>query len=375
MISRPLARHYTSLTNTATAASLFSMPKRFMAETPHGDNHTPTPTPLVVKKKPTPTFTESGDLKADLFRAVEAKQLTAEDAQGIFLEARYKELYKIPENFSIDDFKKDLEANGVIAAVGTLTRKGYNRYEHMAIFNELQKQHLLDDQAMQVLEDHVDSREFRETPSKGDVEIEMFADESNLFAPKPAKPSFFSMRSGKMEPYGMDPHETDIVQHEHSESNEVSFADVRAMVEAGGEYGASRAIKHLWLKGYTFEQLNVVVEDLDKAGLISESEKKNFEEQQEFLAESIEKAPPYLQELFFASMGKERYNREPLVDAFGTLEAPCVVPSAFNSRIVGCPGGDGSQHDLLWFDLIEGVKHCCPQCGQIFQLAQFDTVS
>lgn len=60
----------------------------------------------------------------------------------------------------------------------------------------------------------------------------------------------------------------------------------------------------------------------------------------------------------------------PLVGDFGTLEAPCLVPSRYPSRIVGCTGGGPhGRHELVWMDIRQGPKHVCKECGQVFQLA------
>ncbi|GMH03642.1 hypothetical protein Nepgr_005481 [Nepenthes gracilis] len=57
------------------------------------------------------------------------------------------------------------------------------------------------------------------------------------------------------------------------------------------------------------------------------------------------------------------------VGPFGTKEAPAVVKSYYNKRIVGCPGGkDEDEHDVIWFWL-EKDKPCkCPVCSQYFVL-------
>ncbi|KAK6912170.1 Cytochrome c oxidase, subunit Vb [Dillenia turbinata] len=57
---------------------------------------------------------------------------------------------------------------------------------------------------------------------------------------------------------------------------------------------------------------------------------------------------------------------------FGTKEAPAIVRSYFDKRIVGCPGGEGGifqdEHDVVWFWLEKGKPHECPVCSQYFQL-------
>ncbi|KAI4387052.1 hypothetical protein MLD38_004915 [Melastoma candidum] len=57
------------------------------------------------------------------------------------------------------------------------------------------------------------------------------------------------------------------------------------------------------------------------------------------------------------------------VGPFGTKEAPAVVKSVFDKRIVGCPGGEGEdEHDVVWFWLKKGEPHECPVCSQYFVL-------
>ncbi|XP_024970111.1 cytochrome c oxidase subunit 5b-2, mitochondrial-like [Cynara cardunculus var. scolymus] len=54
---------------------------------------------------------------------------------------------------------------------------------------------------------------------------------------------------------------------------------------------------------------------------------------------------------------------------FGTKEAPAVVKSYYDQRIVGCPGGEGEdEHDVVWFWLKKGESHECPVCSQYFVL-------
>ncbi|KAF7814342.1 uncharacterized protein G2W53_028311 [Senna tora] len=54
---------------------------------------------------------------------------------------------------------------------------------------------------------------------------------------------------------------------------------------------------------------------------------------------------------------------------FGTKEAPAVVKSYYDKRIVGCPGGEGEdEHDVVWFWLEKGKPHECPVCTQYFEL-------
>ncbi|XVF24849.1 hypothetical protein REPUB_Repub13aG0163200 [Reevesia pubescens] len=57
------------------------------------------------------------------------------------------------------------------------------------------------------------------------------------------------------------------------------------------------------------------------------------------------------------------------VGPFGTKEAPAVIMSYYDKRIVGCPGGEGEEeHDVVWFWLEKGKPHECPVCSQYFVL-------
>ncbi|KQK19896.1 putative cytochrome c oxidase subunit 5b-like [Brachypodium distachyon] len=67
--------------------------------------------------------------------------------------------------------------------------------------------------------------------------------------------------------------------------------------------------------------------------------------------------------------GKKRFDMDAPVGPFGTKEAPAVIQSYFDKRIVGCPGGEGEdEHDVLWFWLEKGKPHECPVCTQYFKL-------
>jgi len=57
---------------------------------------------------------------------------------------------------------------------------------------------------------------------------------------------------------------------------------------------------------------------------------------------------------------------------FGTAKNPVVVPSVFDSRIVGCVGGSGYEHELLWHEIKAGSKPTvCFECGQFFVLQKY----
>ena len=83
-------------------------------------------------------------------------------------------------------------------------------------------------------------------------------------------------------------------------------------------------------------------------------------------ATGLEKA-----EILSALKGEKLFGESILTGAFGTLEKPVKVPSAFSSRLVGCVGGDGENgHDLLWHEVKEGKPLICAECGQVFQLVK-----
>ncbi|KAM0931872.1 hypothetical protein ACQ4PT_000134 [Festuca glaucescens] len=67
-----------------------------------------------------------------------------------------------------------------------------------------------------------------------------------------------------------------------------------------------------------------------------------------------------LEEIEAELQGKKRFDRK---------EAPAVIQSHFDKRIVGCPGGEGEdEHDVVWFWLEKGKPHECPVCTQYFKL-------
>ncbi|CAN7106879.1 unnamed protein product [Brassica rapa subsp. narinosa] len=50
-------------------------------------------------------------------------------------------------------------------------------------------------------------------------------------------------------------------------------------------------------------------------------------------------------------------------------EAPAIVKSYYDKRIVGCSGGEGEdEHDVVWFWLEKGKSFECPVCTQYFEL-------
>ncbi|KAG6470493.1 hypothetical protein ZIOFF_071566 [Zingiber officinale] len=67
---------------------------------------------------------------------------------------------------------------------------------------------------------------------------------------------------------------------------------------------------------------------------------------------------------------KKRFeNIDEPVGPFGTKEAPAIIQSRYDKRIVGCPGGEGEdEHHVIWFWLEKGKPHECPICSQYFVL-------
>ncbi|KMZ59948.1 Cytochrome c oxidase subunit Vb [Zostera marina] len=67
--------------------------------------------------------------------------------------------------------------------------------------------------------------------------------------------------------------------------------------------------------------------------------------------------------------GEKRFDMDAPCGPFGTKEAPAIIQSYFDKRIVGCPGGEGEEeHDVVWFWLEKGKPHECPVCFQYFML-------
>jgi len=64
-------------------------------------------------------------------------------------------------------------------------------------------------------------------------------------------------------------------------------------------------------------------------------------------------------------------HNEVLKAPFGTEAEPCLVESAFDSRIVGCTGDAAPHdHDLYWLEVKSGESSTCPLCEQVFALKQ-----
>lgn len=72
-----------------------------------------------------------------------------------------------------------------------------------------------------------------------------------------------------------------------------------------------------------------------------------------------------------AMEGKDYYDLGPLMlTKKGTKTNPTIVPSGAESRIIGCTGAPGEDHELLW--LVVEREHPfdrCPECGNVFKLS------
>lgn len=83
----------------------------------------------------------------------------------------------------------------------------------------------------------------------------------------------------------------------------------------------------------------------------------------------------YKEEESFARLGlppRAHYWRDgEMYSPFGTLSKPVQIYSQFSHRIVGCRGGNGTPHEVVWINLGSKYKTMCPECGQMFQLVNF----
>ncbi|KAG0557653.1 hypothetical protein M758_11G142400 [Ceratodon purpureus] len=75
------------------------------------------------------------------------------------------------------------------------------------------------------------------------------------------------------------------------------------------------------------------------------------------------------EELEWREQGKVRFDLTPPRGPIGTKEAPMVIESNYDERIVGCCGGVGEdEHDTTWFLLEKGKTVECLVCNQVFKL-------
>jgi len=83
----------------------------------------------------------------------------------------------------------------------------------------------------------------------------------------------------------------------------------------------------------------------------------------------------YKEEEIFERLGlppRAHYWRDgELYTPFGTLSNPVKVYSQFSHRIVGCRGGNGKAHEIVWINLGTKYKTMCPECGQMFMLVNY----
>jgi len=72
---------------------------------------------------------------------------------------------------------------------------------------------------------------------------------------------------------------------------------------------------------------------------------------------------------------QEYYCENALYGPFGTEEDPVLLPACGPNRFAGCMGGHNGfvEHEPVWFRVMQGPKHRCPICGQIFKLVTTNT--
>ncbi|CAN7011034.1 unnamed protein product [Brassica rapa subsp. trilocularis] len=96
-----------------------------------------------------------------------------------------------------------------------------------------------------------------------------------------------------------------------------------------------------------------------------------------FSSESVETvAKKKVEDVMPIATGHEKEELEAELEVISNLlhfvqmrEAPAVVKSYYDKRIVGCPGGEGEdEHDVVWFWLEKGKSFECPVCTQYFEL-------
>ncbi|KAJ2725551.1 Cytochrome c oxidase subunit 4 [Coemansia sp. Benny D115] len=70
--------------------------------------------------------------------------------------------------------------------------------------------------------------------------------------------------------------------------------------------------------------------------------------------------------------GKDYFDMGPLMlTKKGTKTEPTIVPSGCASRIVGCCGPPGEDHELIW--IVVEREHPfdrCPECGNVYKLSE-----
>lgn len=82
---------------------------------------------------------------------------------------------------------------------------------------------------------------------------------------------------------------------------------------------------------------------------------------------------PEKEELLAELEGRKQFGDTYLSGPMGTLEKPVIVKSYFDSRYVGCVGGEGDAgHDLIWHELTNKKDLVCAECGQVFRLEKME---
>eukprot|EP01133_Synstelium_polycarpum_P007417 gene7417-8676_t len=70
---------------------------------------------------------------------------------------------------------------------------------------------------------------------------------------------------------------------------------------------------------------------------------------------------------------RDDFGHEVLNGPFGTLKSPVIVESIFDHRTVGCEGGDGEEHDLIFHKVTDKKPVICLDCGQAFKLKKISS--
>ncbi|KAJ8560684.1 hypothetical protein K7X08_022544 [Anisodus acutangulus] len=101
---------------------------------------------------------------------------------------------------------------------------------------------------------------------------------------------------------------------------------------------------------------------------------RHFSAASEFVVKTVEEVVPIAtgherEELEAELQGKDLLDINFPEGPFGTKEAPAVIKSYYDKRIVGCAGDEGEdEHDVVWFWLEKSKPHECPVCSQYFVL-------
>jgi len=62
-------------------------------------------------------------------------------------------------------------------------------------------------------------------------------------------------------------------------------------------------------------------------------------------------------------------NSRVMIAPFGTKEKPLLIPSRYDSRMIGCTGRQApNDHEVYYMNVEEGSDKVCPLCGQVFRL-------